>query len=302
MMATNPCQLPAELGALPFPVADVMLPGEQKQCHLYEDELIDVLDSALQNDEGLLVQTLEGSKLGLRRCAPLVQVAETRTVEEGGVWCMLKCIGRVEIGCEDAASADELERVTVAGPWFDNPTSRGPWFDNPTFRPRALAHAELEGTVVELHTQCVALMRELDEAQDVVPVPKAAADSRYKWGHQSYLPQFEDSLKANVKSCRDTLLERGMDCAPASSLHSLHTLWGLSDDDDDERASEQLLTFTACADLKRTLRARAVRTRSSHARLRLAHAALRHKREALRASLALEQAMRSVRPEEYGCD
>ena len=98
-------------------------------------------------------------------------------------------------------------------------------------------------------------------------------------------------------------MAKGMDSEPAASLHGLHALWGLQcgngDDCDaaasDRRLEEQLFTFAACADLKRTLRARAVVCRDSHARLRMAEAALQQQRARLRASLALERAVCKTR-------
>ena len=275
---------PSTLCALPFPAADVMLPGERKQAHLYEPEYVELLQHSMDHNGGLLAQTFEGVP---SRCAPLLQVADSRQVDEGGVWCMLKCIGRVEIQ-QVAASTSSFDQVSVIGSWVDD----SPGADAGRFDP---AHAAMQTATLRLHAQCVQLMKELDVAQDVVPVPKPAADVRFTWGHESYLPQFEAPLRANVNERYVTLLERGMDCAPAASLQPLHALWGLAEDVDDARARQQLLSFAACADLKRTLRRRAVVCRSTHARLRMAHAALHAKRQQLQAAVAVEQAVQSVR-------
>ena len=70
-----------------------MLPGEQKQCHLYEPNLTELFRYATEHNDGQIVQLLDGAS----SCAPLLEVADSHPVEEGGIWCHLKCVGRVQI-------------------------------------------------------------------------------------------------------------------------------------------------------------------------------------------------------------
>ena len=176
-------RLPSELAALPFPKSDVLLPGELKQCHLYEPQLIELFEHAMAMDGGLLAQTLEGTT---SRAVPLLQVADSRPVAEGGIWCTLKCIGRVEV-CEAAGLpwAASFGSVKIAGVWADHAS------------PQSANHVGADALlrqVRELHSECTTLTSELEEAEGCVPVPKGAADTRYMWGHESYLPKFKESL------------------------------------------------------------------------------------------------------------
>ena len=126
-----------------------------------------------------------------------------------------------------------------------------------------------------------------------VPV-EVPADVRYRWGHESFLPVFEQPLARSFARRYEALIHRDMDSAPAGTLEALHELWGVENADDGQ-AKWQLQSFTACADLSRRLRARAVVCRDTHKRLLLARAALRVRRDKLRANVALEEALQSVR-------
>ena len=264
-----------------------MLPGEQKQCHLYEPNLTELFQYATEHNDGQIVQLLDGAS----SCAPLLEVADSHPVEEGGIWCQLKCVGRVQIcrNRQQAWAPPPFERVRIEGRWCDG--IRGTDAD--------YADEAILRRVQSLHAACVALTAQIDEASDV-PAPSIPADVRYMWGHESDLPVFEASLDRSLRDRRDVLTARGMDAAPATSMRSLHGLWGVDAGEDEADARErrmraQLVSFAACADLKRTLRARAAVCRDTHARLRLAEAGLRRQHARLQASLALEQAIASAR-------
>ena len=290
-------RLPAVLPALPFRACELMLPGESMQCHLFEPHLVSLFEDAMdtgdgQDEKGLFVQALGKAS---HACAPVMQVVEWRAHSDSGYQCQLKCIGRAmraerrtlstaipEGHPRDPARMPSSCRVCISGPWCDAATT--------------LAQPE-PASIALLHQDCVQLAARLDAVRGFTPMPPAAQILRYEWGHDCYLPAFEESLADSFQRRKAILRHRGMDCAPAPTLASLHTLWGLSrhacdaiNDDVDARAAQQLLSFACCAELSRAERTRAAVCRDTHKRFLLAEAGLLKRRNKLRASLAIEEA------------
>jgi len=93
-LARAPNQI-MELGLLPFPIEEALLPGETKQVHLYEARFIQLFaDAAAKHGSciGMLLFAGDGA------CAvtSLLEV-EKHQAEEYGVWAQLKCVGRVRV-------------------------------------------------------------------------------------------------------------------------------------------------------------------------------------------------------------
>ena len=78
-MLDEPVTLPQSLPVLPFSACDVMLPGELKQCHIYEEHLTSLLEHVVSDDgDGLIGQYIPSS----HRCVPLLQIVEYERCKE----------------------------------------------------------------------------------------------------------------------------------------------------------------------------------------------------------------------------
>ena len=292
--------LPAVLPALPFRACELMLPGESMQCHLFEPHLVSLFEDAMDtgdNEPGLFVQAFGEAS---HACAPVMQVVEWKAHSESGYQCQLKCIGRAERSVRraqataipeghprDPARMLSYHRVRISGSWCDAATT--------------MTQPE-PASIALLHQECVHLAARLEVVRGGTPMLPAAQSLRFEWGHDSYLPAFEESLAESVQRREAILCHRGMDAAPAPTLASLHTLWGLSrhardaiGDDIDARAAQQLLSFACCAELSRAERVRAAVCRDTQKRFLLAESGLLKRRNKLRASLAVEEAVVSER-------
>ena len=254
------------LPLLKFPSYDALLPGEERQVHLYEPALVRLFERELGPD-GVVGQQLDST------VTPLLKVAEFSPHEERGWWMRLCCIGRVEasdversVHGYDTASIcpyrDEADRVN----------------DDEVCSLTGLGCADAE--VCELYDECFELERRSAALEVACAVP---ADARYEWGHESYSPAFEERISALVARRRDALLQRGMDEPPAPGLEVLRGVWGAAD------AELQLLSFAACSSLDTEARTQALLRRSTRERLKLAADGLRERRKKLLARVAMEE-------------
>ena len=80
-----------QLGLLPFPLEDLMFPGEQRDVFLFEDRFIECLERDRVVGGLLLGDSGEVSDIGM-----LLQVDEIRT-DSLSVWARLTCVGRCEL-------------------------------------------------------------------------------------------------------------------------------------------------------------------------------------------------------------
>eukprot|EP00966_Prymnesium_polylepis_P003408 78340-Prymnesium_polylepis.1 len=246
---------------------------------------------ATWHHSGYLGQLLSSDEGGLVDCVPLLQVMDSRAHSEAGTWLMVKCIGRVRmtrlgldshsVCCEIAPFRTQKARASEAAAACLGATDR-------------LRKSLLEN-IVALHDQCWELSRRLDALeQDAAPSyasgewRPALDECRIEWGHQSWVPQFEDTLHASVHSRRQVLLQRGMDEAPAAHLEDLHALWGVGDED---QANELVLAFAACSSLPRACRLGTMRCGdpADAERLFAVKRGLGARKQALRARVAIEQ-------------
>ena len=85
-----------ELGAYPFPGADMLLPGESKEMHLYEDRFVELFLRTRDEDEGRAVQLIfanEGAVLPLGT----LMVVEHYQLRDIGVNVRMRAVGRVQV-------------------------------------------------------------------------------------------------------------------------------------------------------------------------------------------------------------
>ena len=255
------------LPLLKFPSHDALLPGEERQVHLYEPALVRLFERTL-GPHGIVGQHLEHSSV-----TPLLRVTEASPHEERGWWMRLCCIGRVEAS-DVERSAHGYDTASIC-PYRDEADRVS---DDEFCGLTGLGCADDE--VCELYDACYELERRSAALEVACAVPP---DARYEWGHESYSPAFEERISALVARRRDALLQRGMDEPPAPGLEVLRGVWGAAD------AELQLLSFAACSSLDTEARTQALLRRSTRERLELAADGLRERRKKLLARVAMEE-------------
>ena len=97
-----------EIGLLPFPMKDALLPGETLQIHLSTDASMALLEKASTRDHGVLGQLVEQDE-GKTVCAvtPVLELREHRPHPTVGVWCSFTCVGSVSISDVELRTAEE---------------------------------------------------------------------------------------------------------------------------------------------------------------------------------------------------
>ncbi|CAM9865407.1 unnamed protein product [Ectocarpus sp. 12 AP-2014] len=135
-----------EIGLLPFPVDDVMCPGETKALHLYEARFLSLFENAIKNHGGCVGGAIFVDDGVLVRVGQLCDIVAWER-EEVGVSVALRCIGRCEIG--DVTNVDPYIRANVREVrdvvGLDEPDEEGE--DN----------GVVSSDVFSLHRQCVEL-------------------------------------------------------------------------------------------------------------------------------------------------
>ena len=261
-----------QLGLLPFPIEEALLPGETKQVHLYEARFIQLFaDAASKHDSciGMLLFTNQGA-VGT---TSLLEVDEYRK-EEFGVWARLKCVGRVQL-----LDLDQTDYGYVVGTVSHVAERRARRTDRAEV-------ASVLSTLCELHESVCELERKLKGSRaDDRPV-----DERVEWGHEERYTASDEgvALADLIASRRAVLVSRGPDALPHATLvDSCKEVWGVSDD---EAAEATLQSFAACATLSATVRAKALAMTSVQERCALVIEALEGKRRRLAALAALQGA------------
>lgn len=84
-----------ELGLLPFPLEQALLPGETKQVHLYEARFIQLFEDCTLSHSDCLGALLITPGGGISAVTTLLQVEEFRK-QEFGVWARLKVHSTVD--------------------------------------------------------------------------------------------------------------------------------------------------------------------------------------------------------------
>ena len=279
----------ARVAALPFHPRDAMLLGERMQLHLYEPECRAALCRALVDGHRCFGQLLTASDDEPVEVMPLLQVLRSTEHPEEGFSVHVQCVGRLNVletdrpetnrdGDGGGACRDGGGRclMTTVAPYQDVHAER---------EPRELVFQRLEC----LHASCCDLHAQIEAiSQGDVPPVVIPPDVVYDWGHETYLPSFEQPLRALFGQRRRSLCEVDMDAAPLDSLAWLHGTWGVTG----ERAAEgQLLSFASCGCLPRSTRLQALRCRDTAERFRLTERQLRARHQVLRARSAVAVAV-----------
>jgi len=285
---------PLQLGLLPFPVDEALLPGETKQVHLYEARFIQLFSDAAEKHGSCIGMLLFGDRGDVDAITPLLEVEEFRK-EEFGVWAQLKCIGRarlLQVSMTDFeyASAD----VTL---FYD-----GIGVEQTGTGTGAMASEEAADAATEGMKAGGALSRLEDEVREVHSsvadmnrrLQKADADGadgqpleRVEWGHELRDAASERfcSLDELLPRRRAVINSAGPDASPRETLtQSVDDSWVV---DNEAEADRQLLSFTACTGLSVLERRRALGLDDTAERLTFALDRLREQQRRLAALVAL---------------
>ena len=113
-----------EIGLLPFPMADGLLPGESLQIHLSASSSLALFETSMRRDHGCVAQLVERAEGSVCAVAPLLELREHRKHESAGVWCSYACVGAVQISDVELRTAAEeaaLSGEAAAGEAADEP-------------------------------------------------------------------------------------------------------------------------------------------------------------------------------------
>lgn len=270
---------PLELGFLPFPLDQALLPGETRQVHLYEARFITLFSEAASKHHDCLGAVLFTPQGNVASVTSLLEIEEFRTgAEEIGVWANLKCVGRVKLKELETTEFDYLsggvELFTDSLPTEERAEDDA-------------AAAELR----ELHASVREMEERLTEAGEGAAVAEAIGrEARVEWGHEVRDGSEEAGLglEALVERRSGVLRSAGQDAPPRESLlAAVASGWGV---ESEEEAQRQLLSFSASATLSPSARAQALGMRSGAERLAAATAVLKEQQRRLSALLMLRDA------------
>jgi Lon protease-like protein len=87
---------PKEICILPFPYAEVLLQGEQKQLRLYEDRFIKLFDYCLEKHEGVVAMGLLADT-GIIQTVPLCEIEAYNRMDEFGIFVTIRVVGRAQL-------------------------------------------------------------------------------------------------------------------------------------------------------------------------------------------------------------
>ena len=199
----------ARVAALPFHTRDAMLLGERMQLHLYEPECRAALCRALVDGHRCFGQLLTASDDEPVEVMPLLRVLRSTEHPEEGFSVHVQCVGRLNVletdrtrdGDGGGACRDGGGRclMTTVAPYQDVHAER---------EPRELVFHRLEC----LHASCCDLHAQIEEiSQGDVPPVVIPPDVVYSWGHETYLPSFEQPLRGIFSQRRRSLCAIDMD-------------------------------------------------------------------------------------------
>ena len=183
---------PLELGFLPFPLDQALLPGETRQVHLYEARFITLFSEAASKHHDCLGAVLFTPQGNVASVTSLLEIEEFRTgAEEIGVWANLKCVGRVKLKELETTEFDYLsggvELFTDSLPTEERAEDDA-------------AAAELR----ELHASVREMEERLTKAGEGAAVAEATGrEARVEWGHEVRDGSEEAGLGLEVRDCSE---------------------------------------------------------------------------------------------------
>ena len=106
--------------ALPFALADGLLPGESLQIHLHEPHQLALFETAMKRDHGCVCQLLEagggdGDEARISSVSPLLELREHLPHHEVGVWCSFVCVGATRLSAVELRTAAEEAALSGGG-------------------------------------------------------------------------------------------------------------------------------------------------------------------------------------------
>ena len=267
---------PLQLGLLPFPLEEALLPGESKQVHLFEARFIQLFADAADTHCSCIGQLLFTEAGGVVPITTLLEVEEYRK-EEYGVWAKLKCVGRVKL--LDVEQTDYQYALATVSLFHDN-------LDDEAVS--TAKNENLEAQVSEVHALTVDMAQRLVNAQSTAGDDESDSEERVEWGHElrdvdsemrKPLVELIDSRRALLTSC-------GPDQPPLSTLsEGLADVWCSPNEEAVERT---LFSFTACSTLSASERWAALAFDSVDQRLEHALEALKQRQNRFAAMLVLK--------------
>lgn len=237
----------AQVGLLPFPMADALLPGESLEIHLSAASSLVLLETALRRDHGCIAQLVERAEGSVCATAPLLELRERRKHKTVGQWCRFVCVGAVRLSSiELRTAAERLDDadstrclVAQAQPLQDQ---RSVDYDSADDEEAFLASAveSAFAQVNELRRAALSLERATSSGLGLSRPP--AADDRVEYGYRLgpvVGPYLE--LDGLVELRAESLCACGLDEPPAELRHFFE-LWGTADS---ESARRWMLSFAA---------------------------------------------------------
>jgi Lon protease-like protein len=272
------------LPSFPFPIEELLLPGESKELHLYEPRFLALLEEARASGE-LCAQMIYTDD-GLCSLGALLSL-ESLVRREIGVNVVVRAVGRVRF--LDVTSAEPFVTALYA-PVVDVAQS--------TAKQRAVLRAQA-AEACELHAGCVQLRTKLMRAS-AAGAPGAALDdddaaaegALVSWGHELLRPEsgFSRPLDAQL---RDALA--ALDAARARARAAPPPAgWLVSEAPSADEAADleaSLVGLLACACFPVASRVAAAALLDSAERMDTALELLRGQRALLAAKAALVDAL-----------
>lgn len=89
-------QLPKVVSILPFPFNQVLLQGETKELRLYEDRFLQLFDSVMEQQGGIVGMGLLAQS-GLIQTIPLCEIEAFQRMEGFGIFVTIRVVGRAQL-------------------------------------------------------------------------------------------------------------------------------------------------------------------------------------------------------------
>ena len=282
------------LHLLPFEIQNALLPGETMNVGLnevaHEQLLLDVMYEQQDTNGhiGMLLRRQTDATSGwASSCTPILEIMDRHLDAEGQVWLNMRCVGRSRI--LEFRNEEERYDSALVETWVDAEEDTNSSLSassdeiSETYRVVSAAWRESQELRAALDVRLQEVGGEDDQSSELNAELQWASDAT------ACQPLGETgSLQAAVQHKVATLLERGLDEAPAETLEQLHDLWGVESDAQLETQLASFVPFTLATSRERM---RALMAESTHERLLFAKEHLGRQISRLRAENALYKAV-----------
>eukprot|EP00802_Teleaulax_amphioxeia_P024113 Tamp_24773.p1 GENE.Tamp_24773~~Tamp_24773.p1 ORF type:complete len:318 (+),score=75.98 Tamp_24773:124-954(+) len=248
------------LGCMPFPLDDLLLPGEQKSLHLYEARFLALFEEAIKSHGGCIGQLGFFEEGELAATAVLCEIVEWRR-KDVGVFVRMRAASRVSV--KGVCQGDPYIIVS-ANEYLDEEPEE-------TALPESLSEQ-----VYALHRDIVDLTLKMDGS------PLEKGEGEVEWGHERTDTShcLRSDLRQQLRSHQGVLAEgKFLDGEEKEGL-----MWKLTSPQMEEL---QLLSFVALAGLDPEVRMWALDQESTTVRLQKGIEMLTERKNILAAKIAL---------------